>query len=84
MTYKETPSFWFSRDGKTVFASFNNHPLKDSEGKMQNIHFHLHAESELEAYLLNEYLYEMCYQMKKHYFTEGFNAHKKREKNWYL
>lgn len=84
MAYKETPHFWFSRNGKAVFARFNNHPLKDNEGKNQEIHFIHHCESDLEAHLLNQYLQEMCFEMKKHYFTEGFNAHKKREKNWYL
>lgn len=27
---------------------------------------------------------EMDYEMAKYYFTEGFNTHKKREKNYYL
>ena len=84
MPYKNTPSFWFSRSGTTIFASFNNHPLKDSEGKEQNIHFKMTCSSDLEAHLLNQYLQDMQYEMRKIHFTEGFNAHKKREKNWYL
>jgi hypothetical protein len=84
MSFNKTPSFRFSRRGKTVFASFNNHPLKDSEGKEQEFHFHKECASDLEAYMLRDFLFDMEYEMRKHYFTEGFNTHKKKEKNWFL
>lgn len=84
MTYTQTPRFSFSRNGRTIWVSFNNHPLKDAEGKPQDIHFSRQCESELEAKLLCDFMREMEYEMIKHYFTGGFNAHKKREKNYYL
>ena len=84
MSYKETPSFRFSRNGSTIFASFNNHPLKDKEGNKQELHFNMSCNSELEAKLLVDYLSNMNWEMQKYYFTEGFNTHKRREKNFYL
>jgi len=84
MAYKNTPHFWFSRAGKTLWVSFNNHPLKDAEGKDQNIDFSMTCESPLEAHLLREYLSNMEWEMQKHFFTEGYNTHKKREKNYML
>lgn len=84
MTPLKTPTFSFQRTGKTIICWFNNHPVKDSEGKEQWMGFTRICESELEAILLHDFLKEFEHLIHKEYFTKGFEAHKKREKNWYL
>lgn len=84
MKPKDTPSFSFQRNCKQVICWFNNHPVKSSEGKDQWMGFTRECNSELEAILLVDYLSEFEHLIHKDYFTRGFDAHKKREKNYYL
>lgn len=84
MKPQETPTFSFERKGKHLICWFNNHPLKDSEGKKQWIGFTRECNSDLEAELLLDFIKQFDHEMAKHYFTEGYNAHKRKDKNWYL
>lgn len=81
--YKQAPAFNFQREGRTVLANFNNNPVKDDQGRDTWFTFRRQCDSELEAVLLLDFLSSMRYEMEKHYFTEGFNTHKKRQKNYY-
>lgn len=84
MTPSETPRFSFDRKDKVVTAWFCPHPLKDNEGKTQHMAFRRECYSELEAALLLDYLQEFQHLIRKHYFTEGYNAKKRKEQNYYL
>lgn len=84
MKPQSTPTFSFTREGAKVICWFNNHPQKTSEGKEQWLGFKRECNSELEAILLHDYLKEFEHLIHKEYFTRGFDAHKKREKNYYL
>lgn len=84
MKPQETPSFSFERRGKQLICWFNNHPLKDAEGKKRWIGFTRECESELEATLLKDFVDQFSWEMQKHFFTEGYNAKKRKEQNWML
>jgi len=84
MKPQQTPTFSFIRDGKRITCWFNNHPQKTNEGKEKWLGFSRDCESELEAILLHDYLQDFQHLIHKEYFTRGFDAHKRREKNWYL
>ena len=84
MKPKETPTFHFNRRGKIITCWFDQHPVKNSEGKEQWIGFSRECESELEAAFLHDYLCEFQHLIRKEYFTQGFDTHKKKQKNWYL
>lgn len=84
MAPSETPRFSFQRDGKIITSWFAPHPLKDSEGKTQSLYFRRECNSELEAALLLDYLADFQHLIRAHYFTEGYNAKKKKEQNYYL
>lgn len=80
----QTPDFHFERQGRMIYAYFSPHPLKTNEGKTQNLVFSRECESELEACLLYDYLKEFNWEMRKHHYTEGYNAKKRKEQNWML
>lgn len=84
MKPQEIPTFSFERRGKQLICWFNNHPLKGIEGKKQWMGFTRECESELEAELLLDFLNQFHHEMTKHYFTEGYNAKKRKEQNWML
>jgi hypothetical protein len=84
MKPETTPSFSFERKDKVIICWFNNHPQKSNEGKQQWLAFKRECNSELEAILLHDYLREFEHLIHKEYFTRGFDAHKKKDKNWYL
>lgn len=84
MKPSETPYFSFQRDGKQVSVWFSPHPLKSSEGKTQSLAFRRECNSELEAVLLLDYVQEFQHLIRKHFFTEGYDAKKRKEQNYYL
>lgn len=84
MKISQTPYFNFSRQGQFIYCWFSPSPLK-KDGNIQGLPaFNHECKSEMEAVLLMDYLSDFYRLMKKDFFTEGFNTHKKREKNWML
>lgn len=79
----ENPSFSFSKEGTLVYCWFHPSPVK-KDGKTQSIIFKRECDNELEAELLLDYLQKFYWEIKKISFTDGYNSHKKREKNWML
>lgn len=84
MTPSQTPNFQFSREGKFITCWFSGNPQKTNEGKEQYLSFKRECNSELEAILLHDYLQDFQHLIIKEYFTQGYEAKKKREQNWYL
>lgn len=84
MKPSQLPDFHFQRNGSKLIAWFSPHPLKNQEGKIQYISFTHECESELEATLLKDYIDQFNWEMRKHYFTEGYNTKKRKEQNWML
>lgn len=80
----KTPDFHFERNGNVITAWFSPHPLLSAEGKMQYLSFKRECNSDLEATLLIDYLNQFNFEIKKHFFTEGYNTKKRKEQNWYL
>lgn len=83
MKPQETPTFSFERRGKQLICWFNNHPIKNSEGKNQWMGFTRECTSDLEAELLMDFINTFSHEMAKHYFTEGYEAKKKKQVNYY-
>lgn len=77
------PYFSFTRRGSSVQVHFNNHPLKDAENKERWFTFQKECNSDLEAYYMLEHLQGFLHAIRKEAFTEGFEAHKKRQPNYY-
>lgn len=84
MKPEQTPNYNFEREGKVITVWFSPHPLKSAEGKVQCLGFRRECSSETEAILLEDYLSQFRYERDKHLFTEGYNAKKRKEQNYYL
>ena len=84
MELKETPYFSFERRGSKLICWFNNHPLLNGEGKKQWLGFTHECDSELEGEFLRDYMSKFEGEIHKHFFTEGYNAKKRKESNYYL